>query len=105
MCSSCMQQTQRRPEAAPQIGRQLVQRPWLRPFHSTQQQQQQQRLRQQRCQRQRLQHAGSSTCASAAASPAFEVCLTASHAMLLHAKRLGKLGVDHEQGVSRHRVR
>ena len=103
MCSSCMQQTQRRPEAAPQLGRQLVQRPWLQPFHSLQQQQQ--RLRQQRCQRHRLQHAGTSTCASATASPAFEVPLAACHAMRLHTKRLGKFGVDHEQGVSRHRVR
>jgi hypothetical protein len=99
VCSSCMQQTQRRPEAAPQLGRQLVRRPWLRPFHSPQQQQ---RLRQQRCQRQRLQHSGSSICASAAASPAFEVHLAASSDRLLRAKRLRKLGVDHGYGVSRH---
>ena len=91
-CSSCMQQTQQRPEAAWQIGSRLMRRPWLRPFESPQQQQQRQ-LRQQRCQRQRLQRAGSRTCASAAASPAFEVGLTAHWAGLSppHADILGVL--------------
>ena len=91
-CSSCMQHQQQRPEAAWQTGSRLVRRPWLRPFESPQQQQQRQ-LRQQRCQRERLQRAGSRTCASAAASPAFEVGLTAHRAGLSppHADVLGVL--------------
>jgi hypothetical protein len=68
---SGMLQPQQRPATALHSGRQLRRRPWLRPFQAPQQQQP--ACQKQRHQRRRLQRAGTLTCASAAASPGFEV--------------------------------